>query len=187
MENCFNWMMNQIIKSLHGKWLEITISIHFQLAVWGSRMVCLFVFLLVHGFFKQKSKSLYFDIMKSTMCFPQVDIDFVLNLGKQNRKKTKEEQRRLPQKKHAGNLEVFYFFWSTDPSILFGLPFFFFWRCQRLMWWVTWRRTWHPEASFVRTRIPRFCQTGGGVKQKKHEASMPRWMFLLVVIHIELL
>ena len=32
---CFNWMM--FTKSLHGKWLELTISIHFKLVFGGSR------------------------------------------------------------------------------------------------------------------------------------------------------
>ena len=109
-----------------------------------------------------------------------------LNLGKQNRIKTKKKNSACsPQKKTCRQSGSFLlFFLSKDPSPSFSAcPFFFFWRCQRLMWWVTWRRTWRPEASFVTTRIPRFCQTGGGVKQKRHDASMQRWVSLLVVIH----
>ena len=129
VENCFNWMMNQIIKSLHGKWLEITISIHVQLAVWGSRMVCLFVFFcwsIVSS--NKKSKILYFDIMKSTMCLPQVDISCKTKNAKTKRKK----QRMLPPKKTMQAIWKFFVFFGQriHPSFSACRSFFFV-RCQR--------------------------------------------------------
>ena len=159
--------MNQIIKSLHGKWLEITISNFFQLAVWGSRMVCLLVFLffLSMVFFKQKSKILYFDIMKSTMCLPQVDISCKTKNAKTKRRK----QRMLPKKKNMQAIWKFFVFFGQriHPSFSACRSFFF---------------------GAANGSCGGLLGGGHGILRRAdsesvNDASMPRWVFLLDVIH----
>ena len=97
------------------------------------------------------------------MSFPQVDISC-----KTKTQRPKEEQRMLPTKNSAGNLEVVLFFGQRIHPSFSACPLFFV-RCQR------------PVSGGL---------LGGGHgilrradSESVNDASMQRWAFLLVVIH----